>query len=562
MEEHQKAKLIKRIMDAGPLPSLSALAVRVIKLAADDTSSAADLAHIIEKDPGLTTRLLRLVGSVFYSRPGRIGSVSQAVVLLGFKKVRIMALSLSLRDTFPMGNVHGMDYHYFWKASLYRALIAKEFAQLSHLRNVDSEEAFVAGLILEIGMPLLFETLPSNGMKKAFPGGNTPLEVGLAWERENLGIDHRELGSFLLRRWHFPDDVVEPQRFLGVSALQHDSPMIVKIVELARRATEIITGLSTDLYGLQNLAEKHLNLKKEDIGRILSDVFDKVEQLAEQLRIDLDSQADIMEVMENANKALARLSTSMEKSLQGLLDQGRGRSEAFGGALEEGEQRRKEILRNAFDAVAHEIRNPLLAIGGFATRLAADPRKQGRGREYARIIAEESRRLEGILREIMDYCREYRPVFDEEDLGSLVHTVLGELEPLFHEKDIKVELNFSEEVFPAWVDRDGICRVFKEILKSAVSMIGQGPGVIKIFIKPNWETGQIYFEISDTGRAMPKGTLDAVLESNLSSKAFGGGLGLLIARNIIEAHKGAIELEVKKGIGNTVNFFIPMSQPV
>jgi len=93
-------------------------------------------------------------------------------------------------------------------------------------------------------------------------------------------------------------------------------------------------------------------------------------------------------------------------------------------------------------------------------------------------------------------------------------------------------------------------------------MIGQGPGVIKIFIKPNWETGQIYFEISDTGRAMPKGTLDAVLESNLSSKAFGGGLGLLIARNIIEAHKGAIELEVKKGIGNTVSFFIPMSQPV
>ena len=129
MENSQKAKLLKKIVDSESLPSLSPIAIQLVELAADDRSSAPDLAAIIEKDPSLTTRLLKLVGSAFYARPERVSSISQAVVLLGFKKVRLMALSLSLRDTFPMGEHEGMDYNHFWKTSLYRGLIAQDFAR-------------------------------------------------------------------------------------------------------------------------------------------------------------------------------------------------------------------------------------------------------------------------------------------------------------------------------------------------------------------------------------------------------------------------------------------------
>ena len=148
MENRQKAKLLKKILDGNGLPTLSPLTIQLIELASDDRSSAKDLTAIIEKDPGLTTRLLKLVGSAFFARAERVTTITQAIVRLGFKKVRIMALSLSLRDTFPMGKRDGMDYDHFWKTSLYRALIAQDFAQSAEPPHMNPEEAFVGGLIL------------------------------------------------------------------------------------------------------------------------------------------------------------------------------------------------------------------------------------------------------------------------------------------------------------------------------------------------------------------------------------------------------------------------------
>jgi HD-like signal output (HDOD) protein len=114
MKETEKARFLKKIADGDGLPSLSPLTIRLVELAADDRSSASDLANIIEKDPALTTRLLRLVNSAFFARRQQITSVTRGVVQVGFKQVRVMALSLSLRDTFPLGKVGGMHYDHFW----------------------------------------------------------------------------------------------------------------------------------------------------------------------------------------------------------------------------------------------------------------------------------------------------------------------------------------------------------------------------------------------------------------------------------------------------------------
>ncbi|MCF8084838.1 MAG: HDOD domain-containing protein, partial [Deltaproteobacteria bacterium] len=100
MKEASKAKLVQKIIQRDGIPALSPLAIRLVELAADDQKGAQDLADIIEKDPALTTRLLKLAGSAFFARPVQVTSIPQAVVLLGFKRVRLMALTLSLRDTF------------------------------------------------------------------------------------------------------------------------------------------------------------------------------------------------------------------------------------------------------------------------------------------------------------------------------------------------------------------------------------------------------------------------------------------------------------------------------
>ena len=92
-----KEEIIQRILERDGLPSLSPLAVQLVRMATDESNTASDLAFVIEKDPGLAIRLLKLVGSAYFARPNRVTSVAQAVVLLGFKRVRIMALTPSLR---------------------------------------------------------------------------------------------------------------------------------------------------------------------------------------------------------------------------------------------------------------------------------------------------------------------------------------------------------------------------------------------------------------------------------------------------------------------------------
>ena len=559
MEENPKVKLLKKIIDSDGLPSLSPLAIQLVEFAADDQSSAGDLASIIEKDPSLTTRLLKLVGSAFFARVQRITSVTHAVTLLGFKRVRIMALSLSLRDTFPMGKIKGMDYDHFWKTSLYRALIAQNLAQSTQPEGLNAEEGFIAGLILEIGMLMIF-AVSSDDIRQVFPGGNVPLENVVYWEEDNFGVNHREVGALIFRRWRFPEYLVESQKVFGSEALQPDQSILCKIVELARRLTEIVFGDTKDLYDIQQQAETLLKMNSESVNKVLSETFDRVEDLAEQMSIKVDSQTDIVGVMEKANQALARINASIESSFQGLLDHVNQYDRSLARMSEEMARDRKDILQNTLDAVAHEIRNPLLAIGGFARRLAGQATKEDRGRQYATIIAKESARLESVLKDMMEYSRVYEPTLTEKDLLQIIDEALRGLEEFFREKSIDVVREFPQRPVLLNVETDGISRIFEQVFKNAVSMIGPNGGRVTVSVQRMDQPGEALISVTDNGRELPDDIRDALLDSNPSAKTFEGGLGMPLARKIIEAHSGRIEIGERTGRGNTVNIFLPISK--
>jgi HD-like signal output (HDOD) protein len=558
MNEREKARLLKRIVDGQCLPSLSPLAIKLVNLAADDQSSASDLADIIEKDPALTTRLLRLVNSAFFGRREKLTSVARGVVRVGFKQVRVMALSLSLRDTFPLGRVGGMHYDHFWKTSLYRGLIAKNFAQCPRSSGLNPEEAFVGGLILEIGMLMLFNACPDE-MKQVFPGGNVPLEKTIAWEEENLGINHREVGRLVLQRWRFPGHLVECQRYFGPEALQPEKPLMSNVLELAREATEIFFGQRTELYQLQETAQRLLGLDAESVNGILSETFDSIEEMAEYLRLEINSREDILAVMEKANQALARINSSMESSLQQVLDQVHEYDQSMHEMSKEMAQTRGSILQNTLDAVAHEIRNPLLAIGGFAKRLAYKAGQEDKGSRYAQIILKESSRLDGILKEIMEYCQGYEPVLADRDALSILKGVLDEFKELFARAKIDVIRRFPKERVVVPMDPVGIKHVLRQLFKNAIVMIGKASGTVTVSVELLRHLRQVRIGISDNGRPIPDGVRDALLDSNLSTKTFGAGLGLPMARKIIEAHNGRIEPKIKEEGGNTVELYLPMT---
>jgi HD-like signal output (HDOD) protein len=296
MEDKAKSEKLKKIVADQSIPSLSPVALQLINAATDERTSARDLGAIIQRDPGLATRLFRVVNSASFARKSPVTSVIQAVVALGFKKIRVMALSLSLRDTFPLGKVGTMDYDYFWQTSLYRALIARDFVRASADCPLDPEEAFLAGLILEVGLLLIYQS--SKEAKESFPGLRLPMEELLLWEQNTMGLNHRDVGRFAMEQWGFPEPIMECQLFFGDSAIEPGRSFLCVVAELARRATEFVFGQCADPTSMFEKARRLLGVDQENIDSILSETFRNVEDLAGYLQISLDSQKEMMEALE------------------------------------------------------------------------------------------------------------------------------------------------------------------------------------------------------------------------------------------------------------------------
>jgi signal transduction histidine kinase len=301
-------------------------------------------------------------------------------------------------------------------------------------------------------------------------------------------------------------------------------------------------------------------MKSESVNRVLSETFDRVEDLAEQMSIKVDSQTDILGVMEKANQALARINASIETSFQGLLDHVNQYDRSLTRLSEDMARERKDILQNTLDAVAHEIRNPLLAIGGFARRLAGQATEEDRGRKYATIIAQESARLESVLREMIEYSKVYAPTLSQKDLLQIIDEALSGLDEFFREKNIDVVREFPQRPVLLTLETDGISRIFEQVFKNAVSMIDPNGGRVIVSVKRMGGPGEVLISVSDNGRQIPDDIRDALLDSNPSAKTFEGGLGMPLARKIIEAHKGRIEIEARTSRGNTVNIYLPISE--
>ena len=404
METIDRNRILDQISSNEYLPSLSPLIVQLINVAASEQSSILDLARIIEQDPGLTTRLLKLVNSAFYAHREPITSISYAVMVAGFNKIRSMALSISLKDTFPFGKVNGMDYDYFWKTSLYRAILAQDLTKGSYLSNsIDPEEVFTAALILELGLPLLFYVCP-EALKDDFPGGDVPLEEAIEWEDEKMGINHRELGRLTLKQWHFPEQFLEAQKFYGPRALREDSPELFKITEIARVCTQLFLGSRDDFAFLKKISDL-LKMDLERLSEILTEVFFKVEDMARELRLQVNPNNDILEVMDKANQALIKINGSLEENLGKFVGLASSQGQETKPSATELTAGQKKDLETAMDAVAHEIRNPLMVIGGFAQRLIKKGHKQVDVVKYAEVIARESHRLEQVLNELMQYSK-------------------------------------------------------------------------------------------------------------------------------------------------------------
>ena len=141
------------------LPSLPAIVTKLLQIVNSADSSADDAAVLIQKDPALTSKMIRLANSAFYGIPRSISSVNSAVVILGFNTIRSLVLSASVMKMFCGPKYQAIDKERFWKHSVVCAMCARIIVRyFMNIRMMDPESAFCAGILHDIGK-LIF-----NGM--------------------------------------------------------------------------------------------------------------------------------------------------------------------------------------------------------------------------------------------------------------------------------------------------------------------------------------------------------------------------------------------------------------
>ncbi len=189
------------------LYSLPDVVFRLNRMVDDPTYTAADFGNVISNDPALTARLLRIVNSPFYGFPSHVDTIPMAITILGTRQLRDLVLATSIVSSFDRVTGTNQTTETFWSHSTCCGLAAREIAVLMKLSYV--ERLFVAGLLHDIGKLVLQATLPERYQRLL-----ERLQLSAASQRnlenEIFGFDHAEVSQELLRRWKFPESLIEP----------------------------------------------------------------------------------------------------------------------------------------------------------------------------------------------------------------------------------------------------------------------------------------------------------------------------------------------------------------
>ncbi len=256
MNDVTRGEQYRRMIESiDQLPSLPSIVTRLVQVVNSPDTSAEDAAGVIEKDPALTSKMLRLANSAFYGIPRTISSVSSAVVILGFNTIKSLVLSASVVRMFPSGGGKGdtFDRRRFWKHSIVCGLAARSITRaLMSVKMMDPESSFCAGILHDIGK-LVFEQY----MHEEYVGTcSHAADKGIAMvkaESEVLGITHTEVGRMLADKWALPSE-------LEASIVSHHNPSgggkVAELVTTVHLANRIAHSVGAGLWDGEAVSEE------------------------------------------------------------------------------------------------------------------------------------------------------------------------------------------------------------------------------------------------------------------------------------------------------------------
>jgi diguanylate cyclase (GGDEF)-like protein len=279
-------------------PSPPAIAQQIIALAGDPHIDISQVAAAIGRDPGLAAKLLRVANSVLYSRQRKSTNLRQALIVLGLHGATTLALGFSLIGTYKGLKSNSLDYDRYWRRAILSASAAKCFGALQNAGAVD--DIFLVALLQDIAIlgvdraaPDFYRDLPRNASHREFQ----------AHETARLGIDHAELGAWLLDYWKLPEPICRAVAWSHAPPIGDRSTptgIAACCVALGSECVDILLApaAATDFAALAEHASEWLGIDPPAVAQVMGKIvaeIPEIERMFETKLLQADTASAILD---------------------------------------------------------------------------------------------------------------------------------------------------------------------------------------------------------------------------------------------------------------------------
>jgi len=306
--------LENKLKHCGTLPSIPVVALQVLALCQDEDIGIQKVARVLERDPALSAKVLKVANSAWYGVRSQITTLDRSMSLLGINATLSLALSFSLVRSLG-SNPKGRSYHKaYWK----RSVIASVAARIIGIRSgsARSDELFVAGLLQDIGILVLNETIPDQyGPMIAKSEGDHRRLIRI--ELETFGADHAAVGEWLLCRWNLPEKlrmVVGRSHAPDVSA-GSETDLLTRGVALASDIADIWVNPQTDVATAtaRDTFVRSMDGTGDQFEQLLAEIAEALPEATCNLDVDIGGELMVNRILDQAREALVVLNLKAQQ---------------------------------------------------------------------------------------------------------------------------------------------------------------------------------------------------------------------------------------------------------
>ena len=301
--------LLSQTINISEIPALPEAARWAIYKTLTLEKSAEEISYIIKSNPSLTLKILKIANSPIYTRRTPVSSIKDAIVLLGYKTIKGIILSVTIKDIFAGKETAWFNYKGFWLHSIATAIVSEEIAKI--LKHPSEDIAYAAGLLHDIGKIIFLLSTEERYKEVIDTIGKEKLSFNRA-EMKTFGFDHTDVSEFLFEYWELPYKLTIPihehhKEDFSPLVKQGVGSLILKIANEIAHIAGFTTQLTEPTYEVSEDILIQLGLLSEDLDLILQNLKANIATLVEILNLPQTDVKGYFEMLSSANRELGKM---------------------------------------------------------------------------------------------------------------------------------------------------------------------------------------------------------------------------------------------------------------